>query len=143
MSRDVLRCDPEKIEAVKKWNVPTSVKAVRKFLGFDGYYRRFVPNFTAIAEPLNNLMKKTVTFHWDSTHQLAFDTLREKLTSALVLAFPRGDLEYIVDCDASNYGVGGVLSQVQDGEKRLLHTTAMHSGRVSENTALPRKKYWL
>ena len=130
VSRDGLQCNPEKIEPVNKWSVPTSVKAVHEFLEFTGYYRRFGPNFDSIAEPLNNLMEKTGTFHWNGLHQRVFDKLCHRLTSAPVLAFPRGDLEYTVDCDASNYGIGGVLLQVQDGAE---HVIAYYSHALRES----------
>ena len=115
-----MRCDPEKITAVQNWRIPGNVKEVPEFLGFAGYYRRFISQFATIAAPLTELTKQSVLFAWTHRHQLAFDSLRELLTSAPVLAFPRGDLEYVVDCDASDYGVGGVLSQVQEGDEKVI-----------------------
>ena len=139
VGREGLICNLEKILAVQNWEVPGNVKEVREFLGFAGYYRRFVPQFSTIAAPLTELTKQSVVFTWTNRQQLAFDALRELLTSAPVLAFPRGDLEYVVDCDASDYGVGGVLSQVQEGDERVI----AYYSRVSGNTVPPRKSCWL
>jgi len=139
VSRDGLRCDPEKITAVTQWRIPTTVKEVREFLGFAGYYRRFVPQFATIAAPLTALTRQSVTFEWTSKHQLAFDSLRELLTSAPVLVFPDGDLEYVVDCDASDFGVGGVLSQVQDGDERVIAYYS-HALRSSQRKYCTTKK---
>ena len=139
VSRDGLRCDPEKIVAVQNWRVPGNVKEVREFLGFAGYYRRFVPQFATIAAPLTELTRQSVVFTWTHRHQLAFDSLRELLTSTPVLAFPRGDLEYVVDCDASDFGVGGVLSQVQKGDERVIAYYS-HALRSSQRKYCTTKK---
>ena len=108
------------MEAVRNWRLPTSVKGVREFLGFTGYYRRFIPDYARVAAPLVAFTRKTAIFAWESIHQEAFDVLRDSLMRAPVLAFPRGDLEYVVDCDASDYGIGGVLSQVQENEEKVI-----------------------
>ena len=85
-----------------------------------GYYRRFCPNFATVAKPLHRLTAKGASFVWGSEEQEAYETLRQFLIEAPVLAYPRHDLEYIVDTDASLEGVGGVLSQIQDGQERVI-----------------------
>ena len=87
VGREGLRCDPEKILAVRNWKIPGYVREVREFLGFAGYYRRFVPKFSTIAAPLTKLTRVSVDFVWTDRQRVAFDTLKELLTSAPVLAF--------------------------------------------------------
>ena len=88
VGRGGLRCDPQKISAVKNWQPPTSLRALREFLGFVGYYRRFVPQFASIAAPLVALTGKEVVYAWSAACQTAFERLRETLISAPLLHFP-------------------------------------------------------
>ena len=83
-----LQCDPEKIEAVQNWPVPQTVTQVRQFLGFAAYYRKFIHHFSKIAQPLTNLTKKSVPFSWNDDCQNAFETLKQLLVTAPVLAYP-------------------------------------------------------
>ena len=115
-----LECDPAKIEDVKSWPVPDCLKSVRQFLGFVGYYRRFIPNFADIAKPLVTLTGKDVPFVWDAVCLTAFSVLRVSLIHAPVLAFPTETGQYILETDASNFGLGGVLSQIQDDVERVV-----------------------
>ena len=83
-----------------------NVKHVRQFLGLCSYYRKMVLNFATIAKPLHTLTEITKPFIWDDECETAFKVLKEKLTTAPVLAYPREDLPYTVDCDASGVGLG-------------------------------------
>ena len=105
--------DPEKISAVAEWPVPKDKKALRRFLGFCLYYRKFVKGFSLIAKPLFCLTEKLVRFEWTSQCQEAFEALKRALMSSPILSFPLEKGEFILDTDASNHGVGAVLSQVQ------------------------------
>ncbi|GFR93295.1 Pol polyprotein [Elysia marginata] len=91
VSRDGVAPDPEKIKAVKEWPSPTNAKELRAFLGFAGYYRRFVQNFAAIARPLTNLLPPTRTknqqtpiaqWKWQAEQEEAFKTLKSRLCTA-------------------------------------------------------------
>ena len=99
---------------VKSWPVPDCLKSVRQFLGFVGYYRRFIPNFADLAEPLVALTGKDVPFVWRPACATAFTGLCDALVRALILAFPTEHGDYILDTDASNFGLGAVLCQIQD-----------------------------
>ena len=109
-----LEYDPKKIEDVKAWPIPDCLRSVRQFLGFVGYYRRFVPGFADLAEPLVALTGKDVPFVWRPACTMAFVNLRDALVRAPVLAFPTETGPYILDTDASNFGLGGVLSKIQN-----------------------------
>ena len=115
VGREGLECDPTKIENVKSWPVPDCLKSVRQFLGFVGYYRRFIPKFADIATPLVYLTGKDVPFV-----SAAFHELRAALIDAPILAFPTETGQYILDTDASNFGLGGVLSQIQNDQERVV-----------------------
>ena len=96
------------------------LKSVRQFLGFVGYYRRFIPCFADIAEPLVALTGKDVPFVWRPECATAFLRLRDALVRAPILAFPTESGDYVLDTDASNFGLGGVLSQIQNDQERVI-----------------------
>ncbi|GKB01637.1 hypothetical protein Tco_0829681, partial [Tanacetum coccineum] len=106
-----IHVDPSKIEAVKNWKAPRTLSEVRSFLGLAGYYRRFIENFSKIAKSLTILTQKCKTFDWGEEQELAFQTLKDKLCNAPVLALPDGPEDFVVYCDASGLGLGCVLMQ--------------------------------
>ena len=109
-----------KLKAVRDWSTPEDVKGVRSFLGFANYYRRFVQNFAAIADPLTSLTRKDVEWQWGPYQRRAFQQLKEALCAAPVLLFPDPKLPYTVVTDASGTAAGGVLMQDQgDGLQPL------------------------
>ena len=120
VGRAGLECDPNKLSAVANWIPPSTIKGVREFLGFTGYYRRFVPDYSTVVQPLVRLLGKDCKFKWTDACQDAFKALRALLIKAPVLAFPKEDLPYIVDTDASDYGIGGVLSQCIEGTEHVI-----------------------
>ena len=120
VGRAGLECDPNKVSAVANWIPPSTIKGVREFLGFTGYYRRFVPDYSTVAQPLVRLLGKDCKFKWTDACQDAFKALRALLIKVPVLAFPKEDLPYIVDTDASDYGIGGVLSQCIEGTEHVI-----------------------
>ncbi|GJY99935.1 putative reverse transcriptase domain-containing protein [Tanacetum coccineum] len=106
-----IHVDPSKIEAVKNWKAPRTPTEVRSFLGLAGYYRRFIENFSKIAKSLTILTQKGKVFDWGEEQELAFQTLKDKLCNAPVLALPDGPEDFVVYCDASGIGLGCVLMQ--------------------------------
>ena len=120
VSAEGIATDPEKVRAVQDWEVPKDLTDVRSFLGLCSYYRRFIPQFGTIAKPLTRLTEKDHGFKWGVEQEEAWATLKHKLLSAPVLAYPDPQKEFILDTDASAYGIGAVLSQVQDGQERVI-----------------------
>ena len=118
VSREGISTDPEKTKAVEKWSTPETASEVRSFLGLCSYYRRFVPDFATIAKPLIRLTEKNVPFVWTSDEEDAWLKLKNLLTSAPVMAYPDSKATFILDTDASQVGIGAVLSQVKNGEER-------------------------
>ncbi|GJY90882.1 putative reverse transcriptase domain-containing protein [Tanacetum coccineum] len=103
--------DHSKIEAVKNWKAPRTPSEVRSFLGLAGYYRRFIENFSKIAKSLTILTQKCKTFYWGEEQELAFQTLKDKLCNAPVLALLDGPEDFMVYCNASGIKLGYVLMQ--------------------------------
>ena len=106
-----LRTDPSKIEAVRTYPEPDSIKELRIFLGMAGYFRRFIKDFSLIARPLTKLMTKDSMREWTDDCQIAFDKLKTALITAPVLVYPDFNKPFYIECDASGDGVGGQLLQ--------------------------------
>ena len=120
VSPEGIRTDSRKTDAVHNWDTPANVKDIRAFLGLASYYRKFIPNFATVAHPLTKLTEKNVKFSWSEDQQSAFDQLKRLLTSPPVLSYPSENGQYIVDTDASLFGIGAVLSQIQNGEEKVI-----------------------
>ncbi|KAI2664186.1 Retrovirus-related Pol polyprotein [Labeo rohita] len=111
VSAEGIQADPEKTRAVQEFPVPRNIKEVQQFLGMAGWYHRFVPCFSQVAEPLNALKRKGVKFVWSAQCQDAFNTLKQLLVSPPVLGHPNLNLPFVVYTDASEIGLGAVLVQ--------------------------------
>ena len=123
-----LRADPEKLEAIRKWEPPTKVRGVHGFLGFCNYYRQFIDGYSRIAEPLTRLKRKDQPFHWTLECQHAFEQLKDKLIKVPLLAKWTPSLETAIECDSSGYAVGGTLKQKMKG---LWHPVAYFSKKLN------------
>ncbi|KAF8755093.1 hypothetical protein RHS01_05367 [Rhizoctonia solani] len=110
--------DKLKIQAVQEWPTPTKVKEVQSFLGFANFLRRFVANFSHMARPLHNLVKKDTLWKWGTKEQEAFQGLKDAITNALVLCHADPSKPYFLETDASGAALGSILSQWQ-GDGRL------------------------
>ena len=101
--------DPKKLEAVKQWHVPNTVKQLRGFLGLIRYYRRFVQNYGKIAQPLIVLYKWKPQMDWRTDK--TFVELKRVMTTAPVLALPDFSQEFIIETNASGNGIDALLIQ--------------------------------
>ncbi|CAI7729085.1 unnamed protein product [Closterium sp. NIES-53] len=113
ISHNQLAMDPSKVQAIREWKEPTSIKEVQAFLDLANYYRKFIRHFAAITSPLSNLLRKSEPFHWDSDQQTAFNALKYALTSSPTLALPNPSLPYVIWTDASQVATGAILYQDQ------------------------------
>ena len=111
-----IRPDTKKVEAIKSLPTPTCVREVRSFIGMCSYYRRFIPNFSAIAEPIIQLTRKFAHFNWTSKHQISFDYLKDSLTVVPLLVYPDPNKKYTLYTDASDTCIGACLTQECDVE---------------------------
>ncbi len=112
----LVKPDPGKLRAVEEFPVPQTKKQVRAFLGLTGYYRRFIENFASIATPLTNLTRKALPdkVKWSNECEHAFISLKKALCQSPVLRSPNFEKQFILQTDASDHGVGAVLSQQDD-----------------------------
>ncbi|XP_069478208.1 uncharacterized protein, partial [Ambystoma mexicanum] len=120
LSPNGVHMDSKKVDEIIKWPSPTSVKGVQSMLGFANFYRRFIPEFSRIVQPITALLKKNKRFEWSSEAEQAFQDLKAKFISAPVLKHPRPELPYIMETDASSLAMGAVLSQ-RDSVTNQLH----------------------
>ena len=114
---------PKKVDKVRNWPTPKNATEVKSFLGLASYYCKFIKNFSKVAAPLHGLTAKNFKFEWTKSCPAAFRILKERLTSAPILAFPDFSSDasaFTLDTDASNCGMGAVLSQNQNGELRVI-----------------------
>jgi hypothetical protein len=106
-----IEVDKAKIDVIGKLPPPVNVKGVRSFLGHAGFYRRFIKDFSKISKPLSNLLNKDKSFDFDHECLIAFECLKEKLTSAPIITAPNWTLDLELMCDANDYAVRAVLGQ--------------------------------
>ena len=128
ISKDGIRPDPKKTQAVRDFRVPSTVAEMRSFLGIASYFRKFIKNYARIAKPLHDLIscgsgkakdKTSITASWTADHQNAFNTLKGALTSDSLLGFPDLSKPFALACDSSDFAVGAILTQLdEEGRER-------------------------
>ena len=109
-----VRPDPEKIRVIKEWPPPNNVKELRKFLGLATYLHKYAKNYAETTLPLSRLLKKDVEWIWTAECQQSFESVKQSLISAPILAIADQDKPYTVVCDASNHAIGCALMQKDD-----------------------------
>ena len=106
-----LKIDPSKVTVILNWPKPKSSTEVRRFLGATQYWRKFIANFSLIVAPLHSLTGLNKVFYWGGKQQKAFDTLKENISTALVLALSDLQRSFEIEMDASDYAMGAMLMQ--------------------------------
>ena len=112
---------------------PKTPKQIKQFLGLVGYYNRHIENFSKIAAPMNHLLKKNIPFDWTTDCETAFQTLKTKLTTAPVLAFPIFTLPFDLYTDASGVAAGVILAQTQNGVERVIAYAGRTFNQAEQN----------
>ncbi|ESK83152.1 reverse transcriptase-rnase h-integrase [Moniliophthora roreri MCA 2997] len=103
--------DPVKLAGIAEWEPPQTVKGVHTFLGFRNFYRKFIGKYAQLTRPMNDLLQKNRKFEWTKKCQIAFDLLKAKFLSELILVMPDIDKPFIIEADASKWATGAVLRQ--------------------------------
>ncbi len=120
ISGEGVKTDPSKVSAVCDFPVPQSLKDLQRFIGLAGWYHRFIPKFSEKAVSLHALKQKNATWVWTDECQTAFDTIKQDLTNAPVLIPPDLSKSFKVQTDASEFGLGAVLTQDLEGEEHVV-----------------------
>jgi len=161
ISGEGIRPDPEKTEALRSWPVPTTVKEVKAFVGFAGYYRRFVSHFSHMAKPLNDLtigyiprgtakkggkvptltLSSSITHLWGDREQKAFDLLIKALTSEPILGIADKTKPFLLHCDASGTGLGAVLYQEQEDGLKVIAYASRGLNRTEANYPAHKREF--
>lgn len=115
-----LSVDPEKVKAIVDLSRPEKPKDIKRIIGMITWYRKFIPNLSNIIEPLTELTKKNIKFNWTPECEQAFQSIKNCLVSAPILSCPNFKYEFLLQCDASSYGLGCVLSQFYYGREHVI-----------------------
>nr|GEX56149.1 reverse transcriptase domain-containing protein [Tanacetum cinerariifolium] len=135
ISKNVLEVVRSKVDVIVKLPYPTTLNGVRSFLGHAGFYRRFIQDFSKIARPMTHLLEKETPFVFSKDYIDAFETLKKKLTEALILVIPNWNLPFELMCDASDFTMNEVQIHYTTTEKELL--------AVVKQDAKPRLIRWV
>lgn len=118
VSTEGITTDPGKVDCVVNYPAPKTIREVRRFLGLASWYRRFIHNFSTIVAPISELLKNKARFVWTPDADKAFVSLKNALVSAPILSNPDFSLPFTIQTDASDLGIGAVLTQAHlEGEK--------------------------
>ena len=153
VSEHGVEIDPAKTEKVKEWPTPTTPEDVRRFLGFVGYFRRFIKDFSKISRPLTDMIptpnkktrknsKKVPIKEWGEPQDTAFKTLKERLSTAPILGYADSSLPYELHTDASGDALGAVLYQHQGDQLRVISYASRGISKAEKNYP-PHKKEFL
>ena len=142
VSADGIETDPEKIDKIKKWPTPSNADELRSFLAFAGYYRRSIKDFSKITRPLADILpptmtkknnKKTHQWTWSDREQETFEKPKVILSSPPILAYPDFSLPFELHTDASRKGLGAVLYQTQENQKKVIAYASRSLTKTEKN----------
>lgn len=131
ISTNGIAMDPAKTRSIDEWPAPQNTKDVQSFLGFANFYRRFIKGFSGIVAPITRLLRKGQLWGWDRAAQAAFDALKKAFATAPVLAYYDPNKHCVLETDASDFAIGGVLSQPD--ASGTLHPVAYYSRKFNEH----------
>ncbi|WJZ82907.1 hypothetical protein VitviT2T_002630 [Vitis vinifera] len=133
ISEKGIEVDKAKVELIVKLPSPTTVKRVRQFLGHAGLYRRFIKDFSKLSKPLCEILAKDAKFIWDERCQKSFDQLKQFLTTTQIVRAPNWQLPFEVMCDASDFAIGVVLGQREDGKPYVIYYASKTLNEAQRN----------
>ena len=119
---------------------PKNLKQLRRFLGMASRYRKFLPDFATIADPLTRLTKENFRYVWEEEQQQAFDHIKALISTAPVLHHPDFASRFVIQTDASDSGLGAVLFQVIDGQERVLEFAGRSLSKAERNYSVTERE---
>ena len=140
VSREGISTEPEKVRVVQEWPAPSNISQLRSFLGTASYYCHFVPKYADLAAPLYRMEQKSKNWEWTQGCHEAFLNIKHQIVDAPILAFPRLVTLFILDTDASDSGIGAVLSQLQDSRERVIAYAAQGLSKSERNYSTTRRE---
>ncbi|RVW59596.1 Retrovirus-related Pol polyprotein from transposon 17.6 [Vitis vinifera] len=140
ISEKGIEVDKAKVELIVKLPSPTTVKGVRQFLGHAGFYRRFIKGFSSLSKPLCELLAKDAKFIWDERCQNSFDQLKKFLTTTPIVRAPNWQLPFELMCDASDFAIGAVLGQREDGKPYVIYYASKTLNEAQRNYTTTEKE---
>lgn len=138
-----LRTSPEKIEAIVNYSRPRNTTEIKRFMGMCSWYRRFVPLFSSLMAPLSDLIKrkgKKQAIEWNDAAEEAFHNMKNALISAPILTSPDFSRPFVIQTDASETGLGGVLTQIQDGDEKVIAFASRSLSRAERNYSVTERE---
>ena len=152
VSHEGIETDPDKIEKIRNWPRPSNPDELRSFVAFAGYYRRFVKDFSKVTKPLTDLLpptstrknakpKKTKDWKWEEEHEVTINKLKDILTSPPILAYPEFQQPFELHTDASGKGLGAILYQMQDNQKKVIAYASRSLSRAEKNYSAFKLEY--
>nr|CAN70642.1 hypothetical protein VITISV_020042 [Vitis vinifera] len=140
ISKKGIEVDKAKVELIVKLPSLTTVKGVRQFLGHAGFYRRFIKGFSSLSKPLCELLAKDAKFIWDERCQNSFDQLKKFLTTTPIVRAPNWQLTFELMCDASDFAIGAVLGQRDDGKPYVIYYASKTLNEAQRNYTTTEKE---
>jgi hypothetical protein len=141
ISHGTIAPGPDKIEAIRRYERPATVKQLQSFIGLASYYRKYIKDFSKIASPLHGAITSKNRLQWRDECEQAFIKLRDFSTVDIVLALPDFNKDFRLETDASDYGVGAVLSQVVEGKERPVAYFSKHLGKAQRKNSTTKRSY--
>eukprot|EP00253_Pinus_taeda_P030152 PITA_30152 len=136
-----LQVDPNKVAIIKRVPPSQKVRDVRSFLGLEGYYHRFIKDFSKLASPLFGLLAKDVEFKWSDDCQKDLNELKDKLVSAPILRGPNWALPFHIHTDASNKDIGAALGQVEEKIPYAIYFVSKNLSKAEMNYTVTQKEF--
>ncbi|RVW91124.1 Retrovirus-related Pol polyprotein from transposon 17.6 [Vitis vinifera] len=140
ISEKGIEVDKANVELIVKLSFPTTMKGIRQFLSHAGFYRRFIKDFSNLSKPLCELLSKDAKFVWDERCQNSFDQLKQFLTTAPIVRAPNWQLPFEVMCDASDFAIGAVLGQREDGKPYVIYYASKTLNEAQRNYTTTEKE---
>jgi len=140
VSHNGVEVNPDKVAAILAWPFPKNLTELRGFIGICNYYRSFCPNFSAVIEPLSQMLRKDVPIVQTDKRMAAFNALKAMLTTPPTLSLPKDDGMWVVDVDCSAFAIGAVAQQWQNGELKVIEYASRTLNRAERSYCATRRE---